>query len=105
MTTKKQKYVDYRLQGYGTREAAERAGFSAGRPSPGARDLWKMVKMERGRDLQDRAAQLRSAVRQAEAEIRKLEARIDEQKQEKAWQARKLRAVLALIGAEKQAVG
>ena len=54
------------------------------------------------KDLHDRATQLRRTIRETESQIRKLERRIDEHEQERAWQARKLRAVLALIGAEQE---
>lgn len=41
--TKVEKYLRGRLEGLGTREAARRAGYRQGVPSPRARRVWKKI--------------------------------------------------------------
>ncbi|MFB6351802.1 MAG: hypothetical protein ABEN55_21650 [Bradymonadaceae bacterium] len=100
MRTKREKYVLFRLDGYGAREAARRAGLAGGVPSPGARQLWKMVRAERGDDPSERAGQLRRKLRRHNEEIRQLQARIEEYEEMKAWLETKLEAVELLAEAE-----
>jgi uncharacterized coiled-coil protein SlyX len=94
--TKKEQYVAYRLEGYGTRRAAERAGFAGGVPSPGARQLWQLVQVERGCDPHERSGELRTKIREQDREIRKLQSRVDEHRQTREWLQRKLEAVAML---------
>jgi len=62
-------YVRCRLQGYGCREAAERAGYEGGRPSPGARRLWKVVKQVRGCDTAERSIASRQKIDRLEYQL------------------------------------
>lgn len=96
--TKKRQYVAFRLQGYGVRRAATKAGFAGGVPSPGARDLWKFVQVERGCDPHERAGELRSEIRRHGEQIRRLKSRLEEHRQARRWLRRKLEAVEALAG-------
>lgn len=60
MSPRIRQYVQLRLEGVGTREAARRAGYAHGRPSPGARAVWARVEQLRsggGDELREHLAE------------------------------------------------
>ena len=70
--TKREQYVLARLEGHGTREAARRAGFSGGAPSPGARRLWERVEEESRADVDERRRELQQEAIDNRHEIQRL---------------------------------